>query len=159
MSSSAKEEWKCTQASAQKWTEVTKYAVSTQNFNCTLTKWDIIQVNPEVSLHLWAAFHTLVCEGSKYDILYLCPRIQKCKCSISPVIAYEHEKCKFVARFTSSTNNKDGCEYLGAKCFWSEQMTEACVHTSTQVCLQHQKLPEDKNQKIWKDMRQKHEAL
>lgn len=34
------------------YTEATKYAVYTQNFNSTLTKSDITQVNPELALHL-----------------------------------------------------------------------------------------------------------
>lgn len=56
------------------------------------------------------------------------------------------EKCGFVACFTSGTNNKDGCEYLGAKCIWLEKIMKACVHhTSTQVCLQTPEMPPGTN--------------
>lgn len=105
---------KCTQASAQKHTEVTKCTVYTQKLNCTVTKSgrvtaDIKLKNADnVSLQLQAAFQLLngrvVLTSFAYrvselsllrpwgresnhqpDILYLCLRIQKCKCSICPL--------------------------------------------------------------------------
>lgn len=61
----------------------------------------------------------------QHDILHLSPRIQKCKCSICPTTWDLHKNVNL--NFSSGTNNKDGCEYLGAKSIWFETIMKTCV--------------------------------
>lgn len=156
---------KCTQASAQKHTEVTKCTVYTQKLNCTLTKSGRVTADTKlkntdiVSLQLQSAFQFLMAgsldifcllgfrapspqtwggeSNHQPDILYLCLRIQKCKCSICPRDIVFTQKCTF----TSDTNNKDGCEYLGAKSIWFEKIMKTCLQAPRTAC-KHQKWPE-----------------